>query len=295
LFVSAVGLTGGSSVAEGLRGKNLISFIVGGVMVGVGILFMKLIGSLDANIDRSLLAGILCGALTSTPGLSAVCDVEKISSDLAVLGYGYAYLFGVIGVVMFVQLMSRRDCDKQKDIANRKEEKLKRSCNVLIPIGVSAVLGTAVGCIRLPFSDHSLGTSAGILCMSLAIGALMKKISVGYDAKNITFIRSLGLMMFFVGSGVPAGIRLSSGFDIKALLYGMILTVLPIFSGYIICRFLLKQKSSEVLCILAGGMTSTPAIGVLLGNPKLKPDLTVYSFAYIGALLAITVCIQFVC
>ena len=51
--------------------------------------------------------GLLTGALTSTPGLAAAQEAAGGLADLATTGYAIAYPFGVIGVVLFVQLVPR--------------------------------------------------------------------------------------------------------------------------------------------------------------------------------------------
>lgn len=53
------------------------------------------------------LLGVLCGALTSTPGLSSVCELIGTGSEEAVWSYGCSYLPGVIFAVFFAQLFSR--------------------------------------------------------------------------------------------------------------------------------------------------------------------------------------------
>ncbi len=52
---------------------------------------------------RRLAVGMFSGALTSTPGLAAA--MEATGNPLASVGYGIAYPFGVVGVVLFVQLI----------------------------------------------------------------------------------------------------------------------------------------------------------------------------------------------
>ena len=47
----------------------------------------------------------MCGALTSTPGLAAA--LEAGGDAIASVGYGVAYPFGVLGVVLFVQFIPR--------------------------------------------------------------------------------------------------------------------------------------------------------------------------------------------
>lgn len=57
---------------------------------------------------KAILVGLLSGALTSTPAFSAAKDaVGPQYEDFVSVGYGIAYLFGVIGVVLFVQLVPK--------------------------------------------------------------------------------------------------------------------------------------------------------------------------------------------
>ena len=48
------------------------------------------------------MTGLFTGALTSTPGLAAA--IEASQSPMASIGYGIAYPFGVLGVILFVKL-----------------------------------------------------------------------------------------------------------------------------------------------------------------------------------------------
>ncbi|PKP40938.1 MAG: transporter, partial [Bacteroidetes bacterium HGW-Bacteroidetes-12] len=104
LFIFTVGIQAGPGFVDSFKkhGRNLAllaSFIViSGVLLAFG--FMKLF-----SIDKSLAVGLLCGALTSTPGLTVAIDAT--SSPLASIGYGIAYPLGVIGVIVFVKLIPR--------------------------------------------------------------------------------------------------------------------------------------------------------------------------------------------
>lgn len=46
------------------------------------------------------------------------------------------------------------------------------------------------------------------------------------------------------------------------------------------------------MSIVCGGMTSTPAIGVLMRKNKSRVDITAYSIAYVGALFAMVVVVR---
>ena len=104
LFVTTVGLlTGQSMIGKEAKGKNTICFMLGTLTVCVGFACVSLILALDKSVDFSMMYGVFCGAMTSTPGLAALCEMTGVSADLATIGYSCAYLFGVIGVVTFAQ------------------------------------------------------------------------------------------------------------------------------------------------------------------------------------------------
>ena len=55
-----------------------------------------------------MIVGLLSGSLTSTPAFSAAKDTVATEYVNAVaVGHGIAYLFGVVGVVLFVQLIPK--------------------------------------------------------------------------------------------------------------------------------------------------------------------------------------------
>lgn len=56
------------------------------------------------DLNPGLGIGIFPGAMTSTPGLAAALDVKR-DPNISI-GYGIAYPFGIIGVILFVQLLS---------------------------------------------------------------------------------------------------------------------------------------------------------------------------------------------
>jgi putative transport protein len=119
LFVYCVGIGAGdrffaSLAREGATLAKLALLIValGGLVTWGG---AKLL-----DLPAGLAAGIFAGALTSTPALAAATEgLESLGGSEAVsIGYGIAYPFGVIGVVLFVQLLPRVlkiDLDSIKD------------------------------------------------------------------------------------------------------------------------------------------------------------------------------------
>lgn len=109
LFVYCVGLGVGNRFFAALRskGKNLVILSV--LVVGIAWVVTWLLCTLT-GIDFNIGAGMFAGACTSTPALAAATEAAKTmggNEAIINIGYGVAYPFGVIGVVLFVQLMPR--------------------------------------------------------------------------------------------------------------------------------------------------------------------------------------------
>ena len=288
MFVAVIGLLAGQGmVGKGAKRKNTICFMLGMLTVGVGFACMSLIFVLDTSLDASMMYGVFCGAMTSTPGLAAVCEMTGVSADLATIGYSCAYLLGVIGVVIFVQWRGKNvevagDALPDDEVPVTTYSKAK---DELIYICLTAVCGMLLGKLVIPGVNISLGNSGGILCSGIIVGLCLAKRKVLLDQSVLSIYRNLGLVMFFVGTGVPAGAKLISLPDLKYVLYGAIITTIPIVLLYTLCRWVLKLSILDAVCIIAGGMTSTPAIGILLKESKRRMNLSAYSMTYVGALL----------
>ena len=106
LFVYCVGIGAGGrffeNVArEGVTFAKLALFIVstGGAITWAGAQVLEL--------PTDLAIGIFAGALTSTPALAAATEALQNTKTGISIGYGIAYPFGVISVVLFVQILPR--------------------------------------------------------------------------------------------------------------------------------------------------------------------------------------------
>lgn len=136
LFVYCVGIGAGgrffASVArEGatLAKLALIIVSIGGLITWAGASIL--------NLPADLAAGIFAGALTSTPALAAATEGLKESGSGVSIGYGIAYPFGVVGVVLFVQVLPgllKHDLDKiasEQPAGASAEEKVE---NILVEV-----------------------------------------------------------------------------------------------------------------------------------------------------------------
>lgn len=102
LFIFTIGVQAGPGFFESFKkdGRKLALFSTL-LIVTAGL--MALVAVTGFGIDKNIAIGLLTGALTSTPGLAAAIDYTN--SPLASIGYGVAYPFGVIGVILFVRFM----------------------------------------------------------------------------------------------------------------------------------------------------------------------------------------------
>lgn len=245
-FMSVVGLTAGSSLKPSAK-KTWLCLAFGICCTCVGFLCMKMIALVDTDFDKSMLLGILCGALTSTPGLSAVTERSDVISENAAIGYGSAYLFGLLCVVAFVQGVGCFSCKQNKPTQQENEKASEiHDMKGLTVIGVCSILGELLG--RISWFHYSLGRTSGILICGIVLGVLRNqyKRSKGSFSPSFHMYRNLGLALFFVGNGIPAGYSLHNGIDLKCFLYGVTITTVSIATMAMLCRVFFKKHETSL-------------------------------------------------
>jgi len=108
LFVYAVGLNAGPSFFRTFRRGGMRFIVLALVIVGSGALLTVLLAYL-LKLSPALAAGLYTGALTCTPALASLLDsLHRLSPDsapLASVGYGVAYPFSMISMVLLVQFL----------------------------------------------------------------------------------------------------------------------------------------------------------------------------------------------
>ena len=103
VFIFAVGMQVGPSFFSSFRkgGLKLNGFAVLSIALSVGI---ALILCKVADVKLTTMTGILCGAVTNTPGLGAAQeayhDATGVSDPSIAMGYAVAYPLGVIGIIL---------------------------------------------------------------------------------------------------------------------------------------------------------------------------------------------------
>lgn len=328
LFVVSVGLIAGPNFFKNLK-KNFKTYILLGAII---ILSSSLVGIIFTFIfndyGSSFWSGILSGALTTTPGFSAAQEaviakyphltLEQIRAlpeyTSISLGHAIAYPFGVIGVVLFVQLLPKflkADMDKERAMLKIGDLEKARSYEGLfqvepfglVPLALAIVSGLALGAIKIPLfggTSFSLGTTGGVLIMGLVLGHFGRigKLSLEVPESTSKLLRELGLMLFLLGAGFEGGVNLVSslagegaGMVIWGFVGGALMTIVPMFVGFILAKFVMKLPLLNALGSITGGMTSTPALGTLISTSKTEDVASAYASTYpIALVLVVLAC-----
>ena len=314
LFVGSVGFIAGPKFFRDLK-RNFKTYIVMGIVIILAGTATAVLFALLPGIGPEFSAGVLSGALTSTPGYSAALEVAS-NQGIVTLGHAIAYPFGVIGVVLFVQLLPKfvkadmnyeRSLLKVDFVEEVKEEKKLFVCDDfgLTPLALAIVSGLLVGMIKIPLTGagyngacFSLGTTGGVLVMCLVFGHFGRigKLSLEVPTYSAKVLRELGLMLFLIGAGVDGGVSLISQVSANesgalivlwGFLGGFCMTMVPMIVGFILGGKVLKLPLLNNLGSITGGMTSTPALGTLISTAETEDVAGAYASTYPIALVLI--------
>ncbi len=313
-FVTSVGFIAGPNFFGNLK-RNFKSYVMLGLVIimaaAVTCVLCIVIGSNFTDLDheqfRAILVGILSGALTSTPAFSA--SKAAVGADLEALvsvGYGISYLFGVVGVVLFVQIVPKvMKANMNDEVAKitAKEGEGRKAKNLILTeidefglfaFSLAAIVGIIVG--SFSYMNFSLTTTGGCLLMGLVFGHFghIGKISIVPKNSTLKMLRELGLMMFLIGAGVSGGAKFVEYFEPVYFLYGAIMTILPMIIGFIIAKNVLKLPLLNNLGSITGGMTSTPALGTLINMAGTEDIASAYAATYPIALIAVVLASQLI-
>ncbi len=125
LFVFCLGLTAGPSFfsAFASKGKDFAQIAILAVLTGAATTYIcaKLM-----HIPPALASGIFAGAMTSTPGLAAAMEASADNASMVSIGFGLAYPFGVITIVLFIQFIPKLfkiDLDREAEMIHAQQKK----------------------------------------------------------------------------------------------------------------------------------------------------------------------------
>lgn len=314
LFVTAVGFIAGPNFFKNLK-KNFKSYILLGLVIiivgGLSCIACYFVGrgaEADSKEFVAMLVGILSGALTSTPAFSAAkATVAEQYESAVTVGHGIAYLFGVIGVVLFVQLipkLMKANMEEERakiaivDTGSKREYQgklINMDPQGLMAFAAAAVIGIFVGAVKI--GSFSLTTTGGTLLTALILGHFghIGPVNFTISKKTLEIFREFGLMLFLIGAGVAGGAKFVEYFKPIYFIYGIIMTVLPMIVGFLFAKYVLKLSLLNNLGSITGGMTSTPALGTLINVAGTDDVASAYAATYPIALIAVVVISQQLC
>ncbi len=81
-------------------------------------------------------------------------------------------------------------------------------------------------------------------------------------------------------------------FGPKLFLIGAIITTVPLMIGYLVGTYIFKIRFIEILGAICGGMTSTPALGVIKSRTDSDIPVLSYAAAYPVALIFMIIAAQ---
>ena len=314
-FVTSVGFIAGPKFFRNFK-SNAASYILLGILVIaagalVCVAVIKVFG-----IPSDISVGMMTGALTSTPGLAAALVAP--GTDGASVGYGIAYPFGVVGVVLFVQLVPKiLKVDMAEERAKfeaaagveveeyhktKKEELFYADSMGFFPFSLAIALGIILAKIEIPLPGgavFALGTSGGPLIAGLILGHFghFGRLSVQVEKHVLECLREFGLALFLLGAGSQAGagfVEILKEHGVMLFLYGALMTLIPMFIGYFFAVKVLHLNLFNTLGSICGGMTSTPALGTLIRVAETDDVASAYAATYPIALVSVVLASQFI-
>ncbi|MBE6763858.1 MAG: permease [Ruminococcaceae bacterium] len=315
LFVTSVGFIAGPRFFGNMK-KNFKSYVLLGLIIiatggltAVGCIFLGRAMGLGGSAQEltAVVAGLLSGALTSTPAFTAA--KETVGAELEAVvsaGYAIAYIFGVVGVVLFVQLIpkiTKADMAAEREKLTVVDDGSKKATDGgkliemdsfgFMPFMLAAVIGIFIG--KIAFGTFSLTTTGGCLFAALILGHFGKigKISLMPKEQTLKVFRELGLMLFLIGAGISGGAEFVAIFDPVYFVFGIFMTIVPMIVGFLFAKYVLKLSLFNNLGSITGGMTSTPALGTLISVAGTENVAAAYAATYPIALIAVVLVSQF--
>lgn len=328
LFVTSVGLIAGPSFFKNLR-KNAKSYVLlGTAIILSGAAVCALVTLLVPGMDSAMSVGLLTGALTSTPAFAAAREaVGEASAHYGhvAVGLAVAYPFGVMGVVLFVQIIPRLlhadmaeerlkmstlsmkgDSESGEAVSETAEGRPRKPLFTTDKYGLgvfalAVMLGLVLGAVHIPLgggSSFSLGNTGGPLLAGLILGHLgrIRRFSLKVKEELLHLFQEYGLVLFLVGAGVDGGtgfVETLKAYGPLLFLWGALMTLIPLLVGFVIAHKLLKLSLLDALGAITGGMTSTPALGALINSAGTADVAAAYASTYPIALVLVVLLAQF--
>ncbi len=299
-----MGLLAAEDTARVVKRYGFRFILLSVAVTGMGALATLLMGILFAGeASPHMIAGTYTGALTSSPGLGAALEATGGNPDVTI-GYSVAYPFGVMAVVLFVQLIpaifgidvakeKEKLAAEKKTLSPAEEDNRPESPAFSLLSFVFCILGgTILGRVSVPMGglgSIALGTTGGRSSSPLGRGASSASApSHKMDKKVLSAIRSISLGFFLAIVGLNAG-----GGVVKAFLeHGVLLIAVGIgaalaaeMTGFFLGYYLWKINWIILAGAICGAMTSTPGLGAAIDATGTDEVSAGYGGAYAVAIV----------
>ncbi|GAA2799408.1 aspartate-alanine antiporter [Streptomyces showdoensis] len=154
-------------------------------------------------------------------------------------------------------------------------------------VGLGVFLGGCIGIPALTVSGVpiSLSTSGGALIMGLVFGWIRGKYPTYGNVPPGAqwFMDTLGLCLFVAVVGINAGPSFTSGLSTAGwglLVWGAVATVIPLIVGFLVGHYVQKIRFPILMGVLAGGQTTTAAIGAINEQSRSQIPTLGYTIPY---------------
>lgn len=218
LFIYTIGVQAGPGFFDSFKknGRNLAMLAT---VVIISASLMAYASYHLFGLDMPIIIGLLTGALTSTPGLAAA--IETTNSPLVSIGYGVAYPFGVIGVILFVKFypkiiranITKAEIDYEKSSTEGFPDIIHRN----IKVENDNIIGKTIGELRVRtmtqavisrvmHNDHAITPSPKTI---LQKGDLVRAVGTEDAIEKIILL---------IGSETNQKIPLDEGYEVQSIL-----------------------------------------------------------------------------
>ncbi|MFE7516538.1 aspartate-alanine antiporter [Streptomyces sp. NPDC057540] len=154
-------------------------------------------------------------------------------------------------------------------------------------VGLGIFLGGCIGIPALTVSGVpiSLSTSGGALIMGLVFGWIRGRYPTYGNVPPGAqwFMDTLGLCLFVAVVGINAGPSFTSGLSTAGwglLVWGAVATVVPLIVGFLYGHYVQRIRFPILMGVLAGGQTTTAAIGAINEQSRSQIPTLGYTIPY---------------
>ncbi len=309
LFVSSVGTCAAPMLVQAVRrcGARLLLPPLAATLGGAA---AALAAVRIGGIPAAQAAGLLAGALTTTPGLSAALE-HSTDKEATLLGYGLAYPFGVAAVVAAMHAAARLIATDEEgsgegggmapaspsplcgpDTAAAPARKGADGGTASIPAQVESVAWLLA--LAAAFSLSPLGSTLGALLAGMCHSWISRRpdaIVPPMNEQSASAARTVGLALFLAGVGLKAGPRLlayTAADGAKAAAWGAVMTCCALACAWWAVRmFNANMDIVEAMGVVSGSMTSTPGVGTAVEAAGSEVPAATYALVYPFALLSV--------